>query len=111
MTEVLRGAVVQPAVTRLDVEALRAARPGVEALRGRVAAALASLSAVLDAEGPCWGYDEAGHAFGDAYRPAAGEVRAAFDRAATRLADVGSAVSRVAEVLDAADGHARRRFT
>ena len=95
---------------RVDPRALRAAQPDVEVTGDLVNAALARLAAALDAEGPCWGDDAIGHAFGDAYRPAEREVRAAFVRVAGRLHEIGEVVTRVADVLDAADGRARERL-
>jgi hypothetical protein len=95
---------------RVDMAALRAARPAVEGTADLVSATLARLIAVLDTEGPCWGDDGTGHAFGDTYRPAEREIRAAFVRAAGRLHEVGDVVTRVAELADAADSRARERL-
>jgi uncharacterized protein YukE len=95
---------------RVDPQALRAAEPGIEVTGDLVGAALARLAAALDAEGQCWGDDMSGHAFGDAYRPAEREVRAAFVRVAGRLHEVGEVVTRVADVVAAADARARARL-
>jgi hypothetical protein len=96
---------------RVDPDGLRAAQPGVETLGDLVHAALARLTVALDAEGPCWGDDETGHAFGDAYRPAERELRAAFTRTATHLHDVGAAITVVADVLQTTDDRARERLS
>jgi hypothetical protein len=95
---------------RVDAATLRAARPAIEVTADLVSATLARLTAVLDTEGPCWGDDATGHAFGDAYRSAEREVRAAFVQATGRLHEVGDVVTRVADVADAADRRARERL-
>ena len=95
---------------RMDSAELRAAQPAVAALAEIVATVASRLGAALDAEGSCWGDDEVGHAFGDAYRPAAQQVRAALGQAAARLGDIGDAVGALADVAETADDQARQRL-
>lgn len=76
-----------------------------------VDAVSARLATALDAEGPCWGDDEVGDAFGDAYRPARREVATAFDRLAGRLHGLAETLARIADAADGADGRARDRMS
>jgi hypothetical protein len=93
-----------------DPAVLRAAQPGVAVLRDALHAASVRLIEVLDGEGACWGTDETGRAFGDRYRPAERELRAAFIRVGGRLHEVSDAVALVAEALAEADLRATDRL-
>ncbi|WP_158851392.1 WXG100 family type VII secretion target [Saccharothrix deserti] len=62
----------------VDPVALRAASPKFTTASEKLRDALASLGSVLDAEGACWGGDEAGQKFGEGYQPGAQLGREAF---------------------------------
>jgi hypothetical protein len=96
---------------RVDIDGLRVAGPRLEVLGDVVATTLARLSAVLDAEGACWGQDEAGQAFAGVYQPAEVQGRAALRLAGERLSEIGAAAGLLADVADAAEQHARQRLT
>ena len=55
----------------VDPDGLRGTAPRFDALAVDVQDALATLSAVLDSEGSCWGNDQTGVSFGSSYGPLA----------------------------------------
>jgi uncharacterized protein YukE len=95
---------------RIDPAALRANQPAIAALADGLTSAVTRLGTTLDGEGPCWGFDEPGRAFGDAYGPAARQVREALGHAAQRLGELRDAVGTLADVAEAADDQARQRL-
>ena len=90
----------------MDVAALHATRPRFDDLADSVAAIVARLGADLDAEGPCWGADEAGRAFASQYLPASTALRSLVTGASAGIVGLGAAVGRVADGFAAADGQA-----
>lgn len=63
----------------VDPAALRSASPGFSGAADALQSARDSLSGVLQAEGACWGDDEAGQSFAQQYKPAAQQALEAFD--------------------------------
>ncbi|TWF94048.1 WXG100 family type VII secretion target [Saccharopolyspora dendranthemae] len=53
----------------VDPEALRGASPKFDGSADKLASALDKLNGVLQAEGKCWGGDEAGQEFAKQYEP------------------------------------------
>jgi hypothetical protein len=95
---------------RVDAAALRANEPAIAALADGLTNAVTGLGTALDREGPCWGVDEPGRAFGDSYGPAARQVREALGHAVERLSQLRDAVGTLADVAEAADDQARQRL-
>jgi uncharacterized protein YukE len=95
---------------RVDAAALRANQPALAALADGLTSAVMRLGTALDGEGPCWGFDEPGRAFGDTYAPAARQVREALGHAGERLGELRDAVGALADVAEAADDQARQRL-
>lgn len=59
---------------KVDPEALRGRSPQFAAAADKLTKAFEDLKQVRDAEGPCWGDDEAGQQFGTEYAKAIEEV-------------------------------------
>ena len=78
-------------------------------LAGSLVQAGRTLAAALDAEGPCWGHDDAGQAFGSAYAPAQRRLRDAFDTLGADVSDLAGLLVEVAENVVEADGRAMSR--
>ena len=93
-----------------DPEGLRGAGPHFDAIADSVAVTLRRLANTLDAEGPCWGADEAGSRFGSSYRPAADQARDAFRALHTGVSRVAAAVRQAADNADGADDRATTRL-
>jgi len=91
----------------VDPVGMAAERPGVAAAGDTVADILAQLTAALDAEGACWGDDEAGVAFAEHYLPAAVAVRHVLADAAAGIHDVAATLGGVAGILDTAEHDVR----
>ena len=99
------------ALFAVDPGALRAAGPVLDEAGGALAGVLVRLSVARDAEGECWGRDEAGRAFADAYRPAEDELRVALRLAGNRLREIGEAAVLLSDAADAANEQARQRYS
>jgi hypothetical protein len=99
-----------PAVFRIDVAGLGAARQDVAEVAASLVQAGRALGAALDAEGSCWGDDEAGQAFGSAYAPAQRRLRDAFGALGADAAGLAELLVAVAEHVVAADGRAMSRL-
>ena len=95
----------------VDPAALRAAGPVLDEAGGSIAGVLARLGVALDAEGECWGRDEAGGAFAETYRPAERELRAALRLAGDRLREIGAATVLLSDAADGANEQARQRYS
>ncbi|PKW15272.1 WXG100 family type VII secretion target [Saccharopolyspora spinosa] len=67
-------------MTGFDVrpEALRGASPQFDGAADKLQAALDKLNGVLQAEGECWGNDEAGQEFAKDYKPGSQSATDAF---------------------------------
>jgi hypothetical protein len=94
-----------------DPVGLRDTQPHLRLLTSAVAGTLARLGAALDAEGPCWGADQMGEAFGTTYAPAAQQVRAAWARLHDGLSGVGDALGLAADNVDGAENRAQARLS
>lgn len=80
---------------QVDPTRLRTAAPRFDAVADQLERAGTALQGELEAEGPCWGGDEAGQAFAQSYLPGA--------EATTRaLSTVGEALRAITISLDAA---------
>ena len=91
-----------------DPEALREVLPRMSALGEHVADILVGLSTALEAEGACWGWDEAGAAFAASYLPASTATRSLIARAAVGIQDTTPVLSAVLTVLRAGEHDAAR---
>lgn len=63
---------------QVDPVRLRSAAPQFDAVADQLEDAGTTLQAALDAEGPCWGGDEAGQTFAQNYLPGAEETTRAL---------------------------------
>jgi hypothetical protein len=95
---------------RVDAAALRAQQPAIATLAELLDGTVTRLGTALDREGPCWGFDEPGRAFGDTYGPAARQVRTALGHAVERLHELRTAVGLLAGAAEVADEQARQRL-
>jgi hypothetical protein len=93
----------------VDPDGLRGTALRFDALAVDVQDALATLSAVLDSEGSCWGNDQTGVSFGSSYGPLAERTRAAFALVGEGVAEVAAALRSAADIVDGADGRAADR--
>ena len=91
-----------------DVAALQATQPRFDDLASSVAAIEAHLASALDAEGACWGEDEAGRGFASEYLPATAALRSLLTGTSSGIRDLGAALGRVARGFAVADGEAGR---
>ncbi len=95
-------------VVGADPDALRDLLPRVSALGDQVAEILVGLSTGLEAEGACWGRDEAGAAFAASYLPASTTTQSLIARAAAGIQDTTPVLSAVLAVLIAGERDAAR---
>jgi uncharacterized protein YukE len=95
---------------RVDIPALRACGPSFAHLSTLVDEALRRLGDRLDAQGPCWGGDEAGAAFQAAYGPAADTVRRILPDLRDGVASVGLSLRVAADTAEAAEDRTANRF-
>jgi uncharacterized protein YukE len=94
----------------VDVTGVHDAVPSFDALADRIAEAYRRLGSVLDGEGACWGGDEVGARFAQAYQPAAERVRGAFPDLSESVHEVASALRTVAADVAASDQRAVSRL-
>jgi uncharacterized protein YukE len=99
------------AVMRVDTRALRQARPAVDDVAAELDGALRQLDSGLDAEGRCWGDDEAGQSFAAAYVPALDQLRRSLATLQTGVSHVAQVLDTVADRVDAADARAGARLS
>ncbi len=68
-----------------------------------LAGVLRTLNSALQAEGPCWGADEAGRTFAETYVPACEDVTGALDELAAGLGDIKTNLNRTADDVESRD--------
>jgi hypothetical protein len=96
---------------RVATGELRTAAPSFAALAAVLDLGHRCLGDRLDAEGACWGRDEAGETFARSYEPTARAVRAALAGVGRSIAEIGLAVRAVADTVDGADARATERLS
>src|SRR2546430_4127782 len=96
-----------PDLLGVDPGGLEATVPDLVAVADVLDTARVRLRAALDAEGPCWGLDEIGRAFGSGYEPVASLTSRAYGDVVGAVRDLGAALLTVAETVRAADERAR----
>jgi hypothetical protein len=95
---------------RVDIGALRGSGPVFAQLSALVDEALTRLGDRLDAEGACWGGDEAGTTFQASYGPAADTVRRILSDLRDGVASVGTSLLVAADNAEAAEDRTAYRF-
>ena len=73
------------------------------ALADRATAIHRELAAALDAAGPCWGDDEAGHVFAAGHVAPAGQTMDTLGTLPGQLADVGDGLTSMARAYQRSD--------
>ncbi len=87
----------------VDSTALRSASPKFSTTGDKLADAWEALRSVMDAEGACWGNDEAGQKFAQGYSPAADTARAAFPGMASGIHDIRTELDDTAATWEQVD--------
>ncbi|WP_016699394.1 WXG100 family type VII secretion target [Actinoalloteichus spitiensis] len=95
---------------RADTTALRSAAPRFSGAADELRDALSRLQGALDSAGACWGGDDPGTGFGNAYQPAEQEATQAFTTFADGLENIRTNLDASAEQWDADDLAAERAF-
>jgi uncharacterized protein YukE len=88
---------------RVDIAALRGCEPVFSILSQVLDETRRRLGDRLDAEGACWGGDEAGMAFQESYGPAAATVREALSGLWLGVTSVGESLVEAADNAEAAE--------
>jgi uncharacterized protein YukE len=92
---------------RVDAVTLRATQARFDDLAGSVTSIAARLGSALDAEGPCWGGDEAGDAFASEYLAASAALRSLLTGTSSDIRDLGVAIGRAADAFAVIDDEVR----
>jgi hypothetical protein len=95
---------------RVDIAALRGCEPVFANLSRLLDETRRRLGDRLDAEGACWGQDEAGAAFQASYGPAAATVREALSGLWLGMTSVGESLVAAADNVEAAEDRTAYRF-
>lgn len=82
---------------------LRSSSPGFSGAADQLETAMTTLTSALQAEGACWGGDEAGQQFATGYEPAAQGATEAFDALVQALHGIRANLDGMAETWDGAD--------
>ena len=94
----------------VDPTALRSASPKFSSTGDKLADAWEALRSVMDAEGQCWGNDEAGQKFAQGYTPAADTAREAFPGLARGITDIRAELDDTAATWEQYDQANARSF-
>lgn len=95
---------------QVDPVGLRSASPSFDTVADRLADAGRTLQAALAAEGPCWGGDEAGQAFGGSYLPQVETTTKALDTIVAALRAIRTGLDASADTWESCDQGAAGRF-
>jgi uncharacterized protein YukE len=95
---------------RVDSDGLRGSGPRFDVLAAGVDGVLSRLTAVLEAEGPCWGGDDVGRYFQDGYLGGARDTRDGLASLRSAIVHIGQSVFDAANAVDAAEDRAWSRF-
>lgn len=87
----------------VDPEALRGASPKFDTAADQLRAALDKLNGVLQAEGNCWGGDDAGQQFAKDYEPASTSATDTFTGLNGALHQIRGELDETADTWDADD--------
>ncbi|MBF6507566.1 WXG100 family type VII secretion target [Saccharopolyspora hirsuta] len=87
----------------VDPEALRGASPKFDAAADKLQSALDKLNAALQAEGKCWGGDQAGQEFGKDYEPGSTSALDTFSGLNGALHQIRGELDATANDWDAVD--------
>lgn len=89
--------------TYMDAAAVRSAAAKMVSTGEDMAGGAAALARGIDAEGQCWGNDEAGQKFGTDYVPASDGVRKVMAEVAKTLQDIGKNLEESANLMEQQD--------
>ncbi|HEX8865274.1 MAG TPA: WXG100 family type VII secretion target [Lentzea sp.] len=89
--------------TWMDAAGVRSAAAKMGRTGEGMATHATTLASGLDAEGQCWGNDEAGQKFGTDYVPAAQGVREVMAKVAQTLQDIGKNLEESANLMEQQD--------
>ncbi|MEU0885168.1 WXG100 family type VII secretion target [Lentzea sp. NPDC005914] len=89
--------------TYMDAAGLRSAAAKMVSTGEDMAGGASALARGLDAEGRCWGDDEAGQKFGTDYVPASDGVRKVMAEVAKTLQDIGKNLEESANLMEQQD--------
>ncbi|MEV6714362.1 WXG100 family type VII secretion target [Lentzea sp. NPDC051208] len=89
--------------TYMEAAGVRSAAAKMVSTGEEMATSAAALARGLDAEGNCWGGDEAGQKFGTDYAPAADGVRKVMAEVAKTLQDIGKNLEESANLMEQQD--------
>lgn len=89
--------------TYLEAAGVRSAAAKMVSTGEDMATNAAALARGLDAEGRCWGDDEAGQKFGTDYVPASDGVRKVMAEVAKTLQDIGKNLEESANLMEQQD--------
>lgn len=95
---------------RYDVDGIRAIAPGFGQAADSLESVLRDLDAARNAEGSCWGGDDAGAAFAAAYAPASEAADRLFASATTALRQIHTDLRASADAQQATDESAAGTF-
>lgn len=87
----------------VDPEQLRGKSPQFDAAADAIRAAFDKLNGVLQAEGDCWGGDEAGQTFAQDYLPASQQAEQGFPAVGETLGQVRTELDATAQTWDSND--------
>ena len=89
--------------TWMDAAGVRSAAAKMGHAGEEMTSKASALAGGLDAEGQCWGNDEAGQKFGTDYVPAADAVRKVMAEVAKTLQDIGKNLEESANLMEQQD--------
>lgn len=89
--------------TWMEAAGVRSAAAKMATTGADMATNAAALARGLDAEGHCWGGDEAGQKFGTDYVPASDAVRKVMAEVAKTLQDIGKNLEESANLMEQQD--------
>ena len=97
--------------TWMDAAGVRSAASKMVSTGEDMAGGAAALARGLDAEGQCWGNDEAGQKFATDYVPASQAVREVMAKVAQTLQDIGKNLEESANLMEQQDNFTARGFS
>jgi uncharacterized protein YukE len=94
----------------VDPTALRSASPKFSAAGDKLQSAWETLRSALDAQGECWGNDEAGQEFAKSYKPLADSTRQAFPMLVEGIHSIRTGLDASADTWEAVDQGGAQSF-
>lgn len=94
----------------VDPTALRSASPKFSSAADKLQSTWDTLKSALDAQGDCWGNDEAGQEFAKSYTPLADQAAQAFPMLTEGIHSIRTGLDASADTWEAVDQGGARSF-